>query len=117
MKAIQLPFITMAVASCAAAVCFAEDQPAVEELPATASQACCGPIVTYRKVYLNETLPQLGSRLYDNVDYELKIRALTRDINVAEAELAVERDRERVYDRYFSKSTALYLTRQETKTL
>ena len=34
---------------------------------------------------------------------------------IAEAELAVERDRERVYDRYFSKSTALYLTRQETK--
>ncbi|MBI2478962.1 MAG: hypothetical protein HYV60_10125, partial [Planctomycetia bacterium] len=90
----------------------AVEPPVVEELPAA---NCCDPIVVYRKVYLYETLPELGARLYDKVDYELKIRTLTRDINIAEAELAVQRDRERVYDRYFSRTSALYVTRQETK--
>ena len=74
-----------------------------------------GPIVIYRKVYLNETLPELGSRLYDKVDYELKLRTLTRDIRVAEVELAQQRERLRVYDNYFGYTDAGLLTLQNAK--
>jgi hypothetical protein len=113
MKANTLITLTLFIASYGGVLTgFAAEPLTVEELP---TATCCDPIVIYRKVYLNETLPELGARLYDKVDYTLKIRTLTRDIRIAEAELAQQRDRVRVYERDFGNSTALYLTRQDAK--
>ena len=113
MTANTLITVTLFIAACGGALIGVAAEPlVVEELPAA---TCCDPIVVYRKVYLNETLPELGARLYDNVDYALKIRTLTRDIRIAEAELVQQRDRVRVYERDFGNSTALYLTRQDAK--
>jgi hypothetical protein len=112
MKANKLIVLTLSAACCRALLGSAAEPAMVAERP---SASCCDPIVVYRKVYLNETLPELGSRMYDKVDYELKLRTLTRDIRVAEAELAMQRDRVHIYDRDFGKTTALYLTRQAAK--
>lgn len=76
---------------------------------------CDDPIVVFRKVYLNESLPELGSRLYDKIDYALELRDLTRHIRIAEAELDVQRERVRVYDKYFGRTSALFVTRQEAR--
>ncbi|HRX79628.1 MAG TPA: hypothetical protein P5307_11240 [Pirellulaceae bacterium] len=108
----KLLTLTLSVMCCGVSAGVTAEQPMVEELP-TAS--CCDPIVVFRKVYVNETLPELGSRIYDKVDYEIKLRELTRDIRIAEAELAIQRDRSLVYERDFSRTTALYLTRQEAR--
>jgi hypothetical protein len=112
MKTSNLLSFTLSVICCSVSAIAIAEQPLVEELPAA---SCCDPIVVFRKVYVNETLPELGSRLYDKVDYEIKLRELTRDIRIAEAELAIQRDRSFVYDRDFSRTTALYVTRQEAK--
>lgn len=88
------------------------DAPATgEPLPAN----CDDPIVVFRKVYLDESLPELGSRLYDKIDYALELRDLTRNIRIAEAELDVQRERVRVYDKYFGHTSALFVTRQEAR--
>ena len=63
--------------------------PTVERLQPESSG---DPIVIRRKVYRNESLAELGARLYGQVDYELKLSQLTRDIRVAEAELALQRE-------------------------
>ena len=111
MKPSKLTTLTLSIA-CYGVLLSAAEPPMIEGLTAA---GCCDPIVVYRKVYLHETLPELGSRLYDKVDYEFKIRTLSRDIRVAEAELVLQRDRVRVYDRDFGRTTALYLTRQNAK--
>jgi hypothetical protein len=84
----------------------------LEQLP-----PACGddPIVIYRKVYPNESLSELGARLYDKVDYELKLRELARDIRIAEAELAQRRTRLREYDDFFGYRNAGLLTLQNAK--
>ncbi len=112
MKSTMLKTLTLSITYCAALSASAAEPLALEELSAP---TCCDPIVIYRKVYRNETLPEIGARLYDKVDYELKIRTLRRDIRIAEAELVLQRDRARVYERDFGKSTALYLTRQSAQ--
>ena len=112
MKANTLILLTLFITCRGAVLGIAAEPTRFEELPAA---NCGGPIVIHRMVYLDETMPELGARLYDQVDYELKVRTLTRDINIAEAELAMQRDRERVYDTYFFRTSALYVTRQETK--
>ncbi len=112
MKAQILTKLALCVICCGVSIGFAEEPPVAEQLPPTASD---GPIVIYRKVNLNETLPELGARLYDKVDYELKLRALTRDIRVAEVELAQQRERLRVYDNYFGYTDAGLLTLQNAK--
>ena len=87
---------------------------AADATPELLPPAYDGRIITYRRVQLNETLPQLGARLYDQVNYEVQLRSLKADIKVAEARLAVLRERSDFYDRYFSRTPALPLTRQET---
>lgn len=115
LNALTLSTVVLAAVTGGASISSGDDQIQAEVLPDVTTVTCCDPIVVYRKVYLNEPLPVLGARLYDKVDYELKIRGLTRDINVAEAELAIQRDRQRVYDRYFSRTSALYVTRQNVE--
>ncbi|MDA1050905.1 MAG: hypothetical protein O3C40_10560 [Planctomycetota bacterium] len=112
MKANTLILLTLSVMCCGASIGSGDERRISEELPATSSG---DPIVIYRKVYLNETLPELGSRLYDKVDYELKLRKLTLDIRVAEAERDVQRERVRVYHKEFGNSNALFLTRQNAQ--
>jgi len=112
MKAQILSKFALSLICCGVSIGNAAEPPVVEQLPS----ACCdGPIVIYRKVYLNESLPELGARLYDKVDYELQLRALTRDIRVAEAELAQQRERVRVYNKYFGYPEAGLLTLQDAK--
>ncbi len=132
MKAQLLTALTTVV--CLTAQAFGQNAPqAAEELPAsgrqTATEApcggvgcdavgCCdmgGRIVIYRKVYLNETLPELGARLYDRVDYELKLRKLDQDIRIAQAELENGRERARVYNKHFGRTSALFVTRQNAQ--
>ena len=74
-----------------------------------------GPIVVHRRVYRNESLPALGSRLYDKLDYELELRRLTRDIRIAETELELRRARMRGYDKHFGYTDALLWTRQQAQ--
>lgn len=112
MKARILTKFALAAICCGVSIGVAEEPSASEQLPVIASD---GPIVIYRKVYLNESLPELGARLYDKVDYELKLRSLTRDIRVAEAELAQQRERVRVYDKYFGYPDAGLLTLQNAQ--
>ena len=110
MKARILTSLAQSVICCGLLILFAAQSHAAETLAAVASD---GPIVIHRKVYRNESLPKLGSRLYDKIDYELKLHELTHDIRVAEAELAAQRERKRVYDKYFGYTGALLVTRQE----
>lgn len=78
-----------------------------EELPAAAE-----PFIIRRFVRVNETLPELGARLYDQVDYELRRRQLDNDIKLAKAHLAAKREQAYVYDKYFSRTSVLFVTRQ-----
>ena len=110
MKTRILTSLAQSVVCCGLLILAAPQSHAAETLAAVASD---GPIVIHRKVYRNESLPELGSRLYDKVDYELKLRQLTHDIRVAEAELAAQSERKRVYDKYFGYTGALLVTRQE----
>ncbi len=123
--------IALTVVVCFNMQMFAQDvQSNVEELAAdprgtmATPAPCCGTaspidtggrIVIYRKVYLNESLPELGARLYDRVDYELKLRKLDHDIRIAQAELDNRRDRARHYNKYFGRTSALLLTRQNAE--
>ena len=100
----KLLTLTLSVMCCGVSAGVTAEQPMVEELP-TAS--CCDPIVVFRKVYVNETLPELGSRIYDKVDYEIKLRELTRDIRIAEAELANRRRQRAVEDELFHEDRRL----------
>jgi hypothetical protein len=104
--------LSVAAICCAVSVGFAADPPNLEQLPPVGSD---GPIVIYRKVYPNESLSELGSRLYDKVDYELKLRELTRDIRVAEAELQLHRERMQAYDKFFGYPDAGWVTLQNAK--
>ena len=104
--------LSLLVICCGVSIGFAADPPRSEQLPATGSN---GPIVTFRKVYRNEPLADLGARLYDKVDYELQLRGLDRDIRIAEAELAQRRERVRVYDEYFGYQDAGLLTLQNAR--
>ncbi|MBP89067.1 MAG: hypothetical protein CMJ64_20520 [Planctomycetaceae bacterium] len=79
-----------------------------EELPL----ANDGRIITYRRVPINETLPQLGARLYDKVDYELRLQKLDSEIKLTRARLDTQRERSYVYDKHFGRTPALFLTRQ-----
>jgi hypothetical protein len=112
MKSMILTTLALSVICCGSSIGSAAESSAAEKLPSARSD---GPIVIHRKVYRNESLAELGSRLYDKVDYELKLRLLTRDIRVADAELDLQRERMRVYDKYFGYTDALLVTRQETK--
>ena len=117
MKVSILALITSSVICCGVSASHGEEAPRREELPLRISTGTTPdePIIVYRKVYLNETLPQLGARLYDKVDYELSLRKLTKDIRIAEAELGVQRERLRVYDKYFGNTSALFVTRQNAR--
>jgi len=112
MKAQLLSKLALIAICVGVSIGYAAEPPVAELLPPASSD---GPIVMYRKVYLNESLPELGARLYDKVDYELKLRQLTRDIRVAETELDLQRERMRVYDKYFGYTGALLVTRQNAK--
>lgn len=112
MKTQILPSFAMSVICCGVLIGFAAEPAVAEILPSASSD---DPIVIHRRVPRNETLAELGSRLYDKVDYELKLRQLTRDIRVAEAELDLQRERMRVYDKYFGYTDALLVTRQNAK--
>jgi len=104
-------------ACCLSVVCFSASISLAADAPLRAESVPVnrGPIVIYRKVYLNESLPELGARLYDKVDYELKLRKLTHDIRIADAELDVQRERVRVYDKYFGRTNALIAARQDAR--
>jgi hypothetical protein len=71
-----------------------------------------GRIITIRRVPSNESLAQLGARLYDKVDYELRLRELNTEIKLTEARLKAERERTQFYDKNFGRTPALLLTRQ-----
>jgi hypothetical protein len=87
------------------------DDGSAEELPA----ANDGRIISYRLVPINETLPQLGARLYDNVTYQGQLRRLKAEIQLAEAQLEAHRERTAFYDKNFSRTPALLLTRQNAR--
>ena len=110
MKVKILTTLVQSAICCGCLIVGSAQSTAAEELTSVTSD---GPIVIHRKVYRNESLPELGSRLYDKVEYELKIRRLTLDIRVAEAELDAQRERKRVYDKCFGYTGALLVTRQE----
>ncbi|MBC8350745.1 MAG: hypothetical protein H8E66_02080 [Planctomycetes bacterium] len=112
MKARILIALMLSVTCTPASFVLAQQSARGEELPQARSD---GPIVIYRKVYVNESLPDLGARLYDKVDYELKLSKLTHDIRITEGALAAQRERARVYDKYFGRTSALLLTRQNAR--
>ncbi len=105
-KATALLVLSAAIVFDASAFYCAAAEP--EELPA----AHDGRIITYRRIPINETLPQLGARLYDKVDYELQLRRLDAEIKLAKAHLETRRERTSVYDKHFGRTPALFLTRQ-----
>jgi len=72
-------------------------------------------IVTYRRIVVNETLPQLGARIYDQVDYELKLRRLNNDIKLTQVQLDNRRERADNYNKQFGRTSALLLTRQKAE--
>jgi hypothetical protein len=73
------------------------------------------PIIIRRYVRVNESLPEIGARLYDQVDYELQLRQLNSDIKLATARLDAQRERVYVYDKYFHRTSALLITRQNAR--
>ena len=94
------------VASNLAQVIAADRNP--EELPSSYD----GRIITYRRVPVNETVSQLGARLYDKVDYELQLQKLDSEIKLTKARLTAQTDRIRVYDKYYGRTRGVSVTRQ-----
>lgn len=84
-------------------------EPAAEELPSPQPDDT---IIVYRRTYVNEPLADLGARLYDRVDQELRLRRLEADIKLLEAVLQTQRERAWYYDKYFGRTSALMITRQ-----
>lgn len=72
-------------------------------------------IVTYRRLIVNETLPQLGARIYDRVDYELKLQKLSNDIKRTQAQLEYQRERANIYNKHLGRKSALIVTRQNAQ--
>lgn len=81
-----------------------------EELPTQDER-----ILYYRKVPVNETLPEQGARLYDQVDYRLQLQKLDSQIKLGQAQLEASRERSRIYHKYFGRTPALLLTRQNAR--
>ncbi|HEU0067746.1 MAG TPA: hypothetical protein VFQ26_00610 [Nitrospiraceae bacterium] len=73
------------------------------------------PIMITRRVYLNESLPVLGARLYSEVDYPLRLQQLDAAIELADAELKIQRERAAIYDRLIWDSTGFIVTIRETQ--
>ena len=103
---LSLLVVLLPIAFHASTACAADVLP--EELPLAGQSR----IVTFRRVAINESLPQLGARLYDKVDYELQLRKLDTEIKLTKARLAAQCERASFYDKHFGRTPALLLTRQ-----
>jgi len=91
------------------------------ELPVTAGEpevlppAEARPIIIHRYVRVNESLPELGARLFHEVDYTRKLRKLDSEIKLAKLDIENGRQTVYEYEKYFRYTSALLLSRQQAK--